>query len=269
MLIPRVSHPCLYCVKAGTPDAAPVERPAMIVRVNAYDPTSASVNLQVFTDGIGDSNYFGNQSEQGLVHVPEARYDAGAMEIGTFRYLDEKSMRGPRIEEIRVTNTILHGRETILKDAPGIWDQLKNTLRFPTEFIEGMHADHQPEYKADDFIDWHIARIFLPKGYVVIVQPAPIDGRERPSERGEYMDDLMEQWENSEWGTPYPSTVQRSWPRGGARRRMIEDIDRQVKSEDRPTIPGRRTPLIPSETGVGEEIDRGVERSNRKELASV
>ncbi len=53
-----------------------------------------------------------------------------------------------------------------------------------------------------------------------------MSGRELPGERQEYLNDMLEEWENAEWTTPFPSTVRRRWQRGMFRQRAVEENKR-------------------------------------------
>lgn len=250
MLIPRIGMPgVLFCVKPAMNGEPAVFSPAQIVRVREYGTTMALVNLQVFGDG-----------DDMIEYKSAVSYNEGGNVEGTFCYFDEKERTGPRVEIVEAAHDIIHGREIVKAGAKGEWDQLLNTITFPVEFIEGMHPDQKPTYRADDFIDWHVARLVMPKGYQIIVQPVRNDdGRERPDERRQYMEDLMDEWSNSEWGTPFPSTVRRRWARGDMRQRALNDIKRLDEEAGKRA----RVPMIEDQTDRrGEAATRGRETAN-------
>lgn len=226
MLIPRIGGPdVLFCVRPAKDGKEAAYRPAKIVSIGHYDNKGATVNMQVFTDGSNDVEDLGDEAKKGMIWKPSVAYDEKSEKAGTWKYA--LYVPGPRVEIIEIRDDIQHGREIIKKGAMGTWDQLKNTIRFPDEFIEGKHPDQQPEYAANEFIDWHVARLVMPEGYLVMAVPAPLqDGKERPHERQEYLNDLLEEWANDPM-TRFPSSVRRVWGRGAMRQGMVDQIKRE------------------------------------------
>jgi hypothetical protein len=262
MLIPRVGMSCLYVVNPSVPAVEGQEwqpptdvRAALITKIDSYGPNGAFCTLSVMGAD-------GSDNEAG--YKVGVKYNEKGEEAGTFMYMDESQLSGPRIEIMEVAWDITHGRETVKKGAKGVWDQLRNTIRFPTEFIEGMGQGQEPQYKANEFIDWHVARLVLPKNYIMAIQPysskESLSGRETPGERIRYVQDVMEQWENAEWGTPFPSSVNRRWARGDARQERLQHW-RQEQEQEKEEQAGRQP--LRSQDQSGENSGRQPERRER------
>lgn len=200
MRIPTIGEDVLFCLRAATAGQPAELRPAKITKIWGYGPDRATCDLFIFLNGEADRQML--ESEKASVAPMAVEGFCGSytsaswspkqdgMAISQFCYMPEKSFN---IESIVIEYEITHGREKIRAGAVASWNQEKDTLTFDKADITGGHPDMVPSFAAQEFFNWHMARIQLPEGYGIIVDVVESDGSESPDERAGLVYDIVRQ----------------------------------------------------------------------------